>query len=167
MSRAYNSLGLLALRQARYGDARALFEQGLALDTALGDSGNSAIACGNIGLAAVGLGRYDEARALLSESLLFYQDNDAIWGIIDCLGGLAGVLAAQGHPAVAAQILGACQASSEQTRSNVLPETPLTIEIMEIVRSQLDAETFESAWQTGRLLPLDAAVAAALEAEPA
>ncbi|HEY1016879.1 MAG TPA: winged helix-turn-helix domain-containing protein [Herpetosiphonaceae bacterium] len=165
MSRTYNSLGLLAQHQERYADARALFERGLELDEALGNTGNIAIARGNIGLAAVGMGNYAEGRALLTESLLFYQDHDTVWGVIDCLGGLAGVLAAQGQAAVAAQILGAYEAISERSNTNLLGDTPLYRTIFELIRSRLDPQVFADAWQAGRLLPLDAAVAAVLEAE--
>jgi non-specific serine/threonine protein kinase len=93
----------LALDQADYERATALYEEGLALCRDLGDTARSATALGQLGIVALERGDFARARALLEESLALRQELGDRGGIASSLSGLGIVANDQGdHEAAGA-----------------------------------------------------------------
>lgn len=101
--------------------ARALSEEGLALDRELGDATLIVVPLHNLGLVAFHEDRHDDAARYFTETLklggaLEYTENVAY-----ALEGLAAVAAAQGDPEPAAQLLGAAAAAADAIGMSLEP----------------------------------------------
>ena len=84
-------------------------------------------------------------------------------GIIHSLVGLAGVAAALGQPARAAQLLGAAEAIRESIGRSLTPvERTVFDRYAATIRAQLDDATFAVRWAEGQQMTLDQAKAEAL-----
>jgi hypothetical protein len=85
---------------------------------------------------------------------------------VACLAGLAGVAGMQGQPEWAARLFGAAEVLGE-----VLQQRPWGNHRIErernvaIARAQLDEATFAAAWEAGRGLSLEQAIAEATAEE--
>lgn len=78
-----------------------------------------------------------------------------------CLAGLAGVAGMQGQPERAARILGTVEALAELGAQTTTPY-PIELErYVALTRAQLDEATFAAAWEAGRALSLEQAIAEA------
>ncbi|MEO6458312.1 MAG: tetratricopeptide repeat protein [Chloroflexia bacterium] len=163
-AQALNNLGNVQFAQGDYAQAWPLFEESAALERELGNKQGLARSLGNMGKSALRLGDYSHARRLLEESLnLRVELGDRI-GISKCLAGLAEVNRAEGNAELAARLLGASDALLTTTSSNLDPSDRSEHErYVTTTREQLDKEAFTSAWDRGRALTLEQAVATALE----
>jgi hypothetical protein len=85
-----------------------------------------------------------------------------------CLEGLAGIALAEGESARAARFLAAAEAAREGLIFPIVPADHATqLERIAAARAGLGPEAFAAAWAAGRTLPLDQAIAEALESGPA
>jgi tetratricopeptide (TPR) repeat protein len=175
------SLGRLACLQGNYAAARALFEEALAGATTQNRDDVSHLA--NVGHALMGLGDVACGEGDLTEARAAYRESIAAWQqwvwtdalpkfgprvrIACCLDGLAAVAAKEGQTARAAQWLSAAAALRESLDVHLpLPDAREWERWVERVRAALGEEAFEAAWEQGRRISFDEAVASAIAELP-
>jgi predicted ATPase/DNA-binding SARP family transcriptional activator len=159
-----NRLGMLAHDQGDHVAARALFEESLAIYRELGHKDGMARSLGFLGLVANSKGEYQAARASLNESLAIFRELGNKEGIVKDLEGLAAVAVAQGAAERAARLFGAAAALREAIGAPLPPDERADYERQEApVRAALHEAAFAAAWAAGRAMPLDDAVAFALD----
>jgi len=157
------NLGEIARAQRDYLRALACYEEGLALLTERGDRLFAAIALHDLGQVAQDQGQYDRARAIHAESLSLCRDLGSQRGIAMCLEKLAGIAGAQAQPGRAARLLGAADALRKAIG------TPMGVadrrdyeRVAAAVRADLTESEFVLAWEQGRAMTLEQAIACAL-----
>ena len=159
-------LGSVAQNQGDYGGARSLFEESLTLSRQVGDPQGITYALLYLGHVARNQGDHAGARALYEESLtLSRQSGDQVC-IASALEGLAVLASSQAQPERGVRLWGAAAALREQIGAPLSPDDRRKQEA-EIVRTrQVFGETaFSAAWDAGRAMTLDEAVAYALAVE--
>ncbi len=112
------------------------------------------------------LGQIAEAQAHYANSLRFYHSNNLLWGIPACLEGMAALLAAPSAPDLdrATELLGAADALRQRiSHVRPLPDHPAYDRTLAAVRLHLGEACFAAVWQAGQALPMDQAVAIALD----
>ncbi len=159
---------LLALACYKLGDrerAWALAEDNLCRARATGNEEDVATGLGALGFYAVADGRVQEALPLLVESTRIWRDRGV--GDADEVGlnlcSFARASASTGRAAVAVQLLSAVASLNENigaTEDSYVAD--LNEETLAIIREQLDEGAFMEAWEQGRKLRVDEAVALAL-----
>jgi len=165
---AISNLGGIALERGEYGKAASLSEQAYGLFETLEDSEGMAFALVNQGFAALSQKEHERAIELLRQALRRLAELEFRDVIGYCFEGLAAVLAFTNRPEEAARLLGAAEALRESLGVALAPAEQTTHdETVEAVRASLDEERFSAAWLQGREMPLDDAVAYALEEETA
>jgi hypothetical protein len=142
----------------------ALLEQCLALARVVEDKTYIALSLRSLGTVAHHQGNDARAAALHAQALPLYWDTKDIWGITECLEGLAAC--GQANFTGAAQLLGAAAGLREQTGN---PMTPVDREDVEqtttAAHAALGDAAFTAAWDAGRALPLEQVIALALADE--
>jgi predicted ATPase len=165
---AISNLGGIALERGEYAKAASLSEQAYALFETLEDSEGMAFALVNQGFAALSEKEHDRAIDLLREALRRLAELEFRDVIGYCFEGLAAVLAFTERPEEAARLLGAAEALRESLGVGLAPAEQTTHdETVEAVRSALTEDRFGADWRHGREMPLDDAIAYALEGESA
>jgi predicted ATPase/DNA-binding SARP family transcriptional activator/class 3 adenylate cyclase len=159
-----SGLGLIAYEQGDYAKARSLFEESLTIRRELGYTWGIAFSLNHLGLLACVQGDYAGAGSLFEESLAIYRDLGNKQGIAESLESLAR-LAAQGREwERAVRLWGAAAALRDAIGA---PRSPLWRAEWErdlgATRAALGEEAFAAVWAAGRALPLEEAVAYALE----
>ena len=158
-----NYLGELARLNADYKRAETLYEESLALSRELGDDPRVISPTHNLGHIAQHQGDYERARVRFEEALVTAQAVGSDDAIAHCLAGLAGVCGATKRPDRAARLFGAAEAIHQAIGARMQTADRLDFEQnIAAVREQLDEATFEAAWEEGRSMTLEAAVAYAL-----
>jgi DNA-binding CsgD family transcriptional regulator len=105
------------------------------------------------------------ARSCYVESLALAQELGEKWLIPFNLEGLAGVLATQGHLRWAAQLWGAAEVLREGTAFPLPPVVrPIYEQAVTTARTQLGEPAFAGAWQEGRMMTPEQALAAQVAA---
>ena len=154
---------LIALMRGDYEEAAALLEEIVILAQ---DRGNrmgylwTRVQLGHIALRA---GDLTEARATLAETAqTFHKDNSTI-GVVYTLEGLAGLSVAVGKPEHAANLIGWTDATREQIINPrpFLEQANVDRDISAIM-AKIGSSAFEVAYDSGREMLLDKAVALAL-----
>jgi tetratricopeptide (TPR) repeat protein len=157
-------LGLVARHEGDYAAARTFYEQSLAIWREQRDNAGAANLLVDLGDVALDQGEYERAKALHGESLTLYQELRENRGIIVCLERLSGVANAQGLPSRATRLFGAAEAVREAIgylRSSAgRADYGHTVNS---IRAALGDEAFTAAWEAGRAMTLEQAVAYALE----
>jgi tetratricopeptide (TPR) repeat protein len=160
-----NHLGDVARCQGDEERAVSLYQESLILFREHGERQGVAAVLHNLGHIALSQGDARGARPLFMESLSLFQDLDFAWSIADCLTGLAGVVGQEGHPQQAALFYGAAEAAHEAIDASGMlidPANQISWQReMVAARSELDVETWEQAWSTGRAMSIDQALACA------
>jgi predicted ATPase/DNA-binding SARP family transcriptional activator len=165
---AISNLGGIALERGEYAKAASLSEQAYGLFETLEDSEGMAFALVNQGFAALSQKQHDRAIELLRQALRRLAELEFRDVIGYCFEGLAAVLAFTKRAEEAARLLGAAEALRESLGVGLAPAEQTTHdETVEAVRGALDEERFTRAWRQGREMPLDDAIAYALEEETA
>jgi len=165
---AISNLGGIALERGEYAKAASLSEQAYGLFETLEDSEGMAFALVNQGFAALSEKEHDRAIDLLREALRRLAELEFRDVIGYCFEGLAAVLAFTERPEEAARLLGAAEALRESLGVGLAPAEQTTHdETVEAVRSALAEDRFGADWRHGREMPLDDAIAYALEEEGA
>ncbi len=158
---------MLAWMHDELGDrqrARAVHEENLERARALHDRGLEATTLGALASYAVDEGRVDDARSLSTESLRIYAELGSRSGIAHQLFRCAGALAIAGKGRAATRLLACAEALYEQMGTAMLPHLAAENEItLTAIREQLDEAAFAEAWEEGRTLTADEAVASVLE----
>jgi ATP/maltotriose-dependent transcriptional regulator MalT len=156
----------LAATCARLGDhqrARALHEENLRRARATRNKRIEASTLGALADIAVNEDRVEEASSMLEASLRVHRGlGDLLDTAVD-LCRFAGVLARKGKAGMATRLISSVEAQGEVigARREVLGE--LNEKSLANVRTQLDDAAFAAAWEQGRTLTLDEAVALAID----
>jgi tetratricopeptide (TPR) repeat protein len=165
---ALSILGAVLRREGNYERAAAIYEESLSL---YGGRGSRSWLAGrelrNLGHVASFRQDYEEAEALFRESLQILQETGDKSEILGSISGMAGVRAALGQPEQAARLLGAAQALIDAIGAAWEPEEHAEYErYLTATRSQLPEDAFAAAWAEGQSMPLEQAIAEALEEPP-
>ena len=164
IAQALGNLGGVAMFRGDYARARALLEEGLVLRRELDGMFSIAFALAGVGQVAYLQGEQGQAVAVLRESLLLSRDIDARIPVAISLECLACVTVGQGYIQRAARLGGAAEAVRATMGMPVQPEERASQDKMvQAVCASLGNEAFAAAWAEGRALPLEAAIAEALE----
>ena len=143
--------------------ARAVHEENLGRARAIGDRGLEATTLGALASYAIDEGRVQDARTLSKQSLRIYVELGSQSGIVHQLLRCAGALAIAGEGRTATQLLSCAEAVYEQLGTAMLPHLVAENEItLAAIREQLDEAAFAHAWEEGKSLTADEAVALAL-----
>jgi hypothetical protein len=112
-------------------------------------------------------GDFERARALACEGLNLAIDLNYKQGIIWGIRGLAFGCAEAGRPERAARLWGADEALREAAGLPIWPdEQRMYDRAVAAARAQCDEASFGAAWAAGRAMPLEQAIAYALEDAP-
>jgi predicted ATPase/DNA-binding CsgD family transcriptional regulator len=113
--------------------------------------------------AAAASERGDQVRAarLYDETLTLWLESDDGRGIAGTLAGIAGVANRRGQSERAARLLGAAWGVAESLGVRFQAHHVHAERVLAATRSQLDDETFDSAWIEGQALSIEQAVAEA------
>ena len=143
---------------------RDLHEENLRLARALANERIEAITLGALAIHAVEEGDVARALPMLEEShRLHVKLNEPFQTACDVCR-FAGLLAATGHPQTAARVLSTADALADDTGMSLRSWDPEFIDsIIGTIREQVDEDAFAKAWEEGRSLSADRAVALALE----
>jgi hypothetical protein len=157
----------LAWAHAEFGDmerGRALYEDALRQARGAGNRLVESALLGSLAWVAMREGRVQDAPALIREELRIKLD---LGERIETAAGLchaALTLAAAGRAETAAQLISCFEALSEEIGGSHAWVRRMNDETLAIVRARLDAGDFDIAWEQGRRLTADKAVALALDA---
>ena len=156
-------LGQVAMLRGDREGATARFEECLTLTREVGSPWNIAHPLIRLAQLAVVRGDLDRAAEFAAESLrLRWQIRDRR-GVAWCLEMLATVDSARGAADRAAQLFGAAEVQRELLGVSLLPLFRAECDRgVAAARAALGEAAFMAAWQAGRVLPLDRAVALAL-----
>jgi predicted ATPase/class 3 adenylate cyclase len=162
--------GLVAWMCRELGDrerSRALTEENLRRARATGHERVEAMSLGSLAMLAVDEGRLQDALAMLQEANRIHRGLGDRFEIALDLCRFARALAAAGRAGTAARLLSTGEALREEIgatlESWVAMEAKLR-ETLTAIRAQLDEGAFAEAWEQGRALTADEAVALALDA---
>jgi tetratricopeptide (TPR) repeat protein len=154
----------VAFGQRDFVHARALYQESLEIFREMGDNAGIAHALGNLGSAALELGDYAAAGPLVEESLRRYRALEMRWEMAFTLGRVGGVAAGNGHRERALRLGGASAAHREAIGVTLPPIYGDHFDrMLEPARAALDATAQATAWDAGRAMTLEEAVAYALE----
>ena len=157
------NLAQVAYHQGDIERAIALFDECIALDRDANDVFHMGIALTDLGLILLERGEDGRAAALFIEALVIHSDVGHPRLIISTFEGLAGLAARSRQPARAARLYGAVEAISEQIgHPRQDPERWKYAQLVNLARSQLDADAFAVAWASGRGMSRDDAIQCAL-----
>jgi non-specific serine/threonine protein kinase len=156
-----------------YAEAERLLNEAVALARATGNRERGASALWSLGLLLRKVERLPEALACFRESLSLYLDVGAhnfqgVYNIIPAaFQSIAGILTVEGDPVTAVHLFGAADAlNTAVSAGRYVERDPEHLRDvarnLEILRSILGDDRFDSAWAAGQALPLDQAVASAL-----
>ena len=162
-----NNLGYLAHQQGDHARAIPLLTEALALARAGGEKRGIALTLHSLAMGALAVGDYERAKPWFEQGLTMLRDVGDPKGIALCLEGLAEVAAAEGHPARAARLYGA----AETIRTTIgVPLSPTARahfdRVVAAIRVHIDQAAWDVAWAAGRAMPVEQAIAYALEERP-
>lgn len=157
-----NGLGWLLLRDADLLQASRLFEQSTAIYEQIGDPlGQAQSLCG-MGCIALADGADERAIMLFQQSLALYMGRSGSFALPECLEGVAELCLRRGEPLMAARTLGSVNTTSADLGMPRPPTAHAARErLIDVVRGQLSASSFDGAWASGAALTRDEAIAAA------
>jgi tetratricopeptide (TPR) repeat protein len=175
---ALEELGRLALHQGDYDGAWALLSESWTLFREVGNRSFSAFSLMGLGLVSLHRCQFEQATAQLKESLIQFSavNFEGGVGIFNCVHGLARVAAAEGSQegmlrekklARAVRLFGAAEALFEAISdlSFVVADRAEGDRQVTTIHAQLDESTFAAAWEEGRVMTMEQAIAYALEDE--
>jgi tetratricopeptide (TPR) repeat protein len=159
-----NHLGHVAQFQGEYGRAAQLHEESLGLFRELGNHWlGTAQALQCLGECALAQGNVAGAGEYLAAALAQFRDLGDRAGVSWCLAGLGSVAALDEDPERAARLWGAAERLRQAIGCRTAPATRATYErAVAAARAQLGEEAFEAAWEGGRALTVEQAIAEAV-----
>jgi tetratricopeptide (TPR) repeat protein len=159
-------LGLTLRHQGDSTAAHAVFVEMLAITRKWSGGGKAVVwALVSLGLTAGDLGDWEQAAAHFNESLTLFGQGERSdkMAIPRCFHGLARLACAQGKPARAARLLGTAEALDAAIGPMTSAERREYDGIMLALRSQLDEVALAAARAAGQAMPVDGAIALALQ----
>jgi predicted ATPase len=144
--------------------ARTLHESNLAQAQALGFKETEAGTLGSLAMLAFEQGRMEDALALGKQNLLVSRDLGSLHAIAQSLCRSASTFAVlAGKADTAVQLLSCFEALREQIGVSEAWVARMNEQTLSAIRARLDESAFAEAWEQGRALTIDEAVALALE----
>jgi tetratricopeptide (TPR) repeat protein len=157
-------LGIVAYLQGDYALTRTLSEEALAIRRELGDRRGIAATLNSLGNVASHQGDFVSARKLLEEALAIQRELGNRGGIANSLESLAVLTSAQGQAVRSVRLWGAAQALREAIGAPLSPSERIRYDQRLVeTRSMMSEEAFIDAWEEGRVMTLEQALAYALE----
>jgi hypothetical protein len=154
----------VALRQRDYLRATQLVQESLELRRKLGNKWGVGVSLGILGWVAMREEKWDLALARLGGSLEVRREIGDQSGSAWCLERLAAVAMAKGQTEKAARLFGVGAALRASIKSVIDPaDQPAYDSKILSLRRKLGKQRFTAAWDEGRALALERAVAYALE----
>ena len=160
-----NRLGHAAQLRGAYDRAAQLHQESLACFQAFGDQHHALPwAYHGLGETALGLGRLDEAARHLAQGLVLSQTLGDQASIAWCLAGLGSVAALDEAPERAARLWGAAERLRQTIGCRPAPAARATYErALATAPAQLGEGAFATAWERGRALTVEQAIAEAVD----
>jgi tetratricopeptide (TPR) repeat protein len=166
-------LGEIAYAQGELDASRAFLEESLTLWREWDDRWATGLCLHRLGVVMQAQGDLGAARALYRESLALFQAVGEKRGIAGCLEGFAGVAMASSCTAEredslrrAARLFGVAAALRDAVGTPLPPYDRAAYDYhLAALRAGLGEAAFAAAWEAGRALPLEDAVAFALEGQ--
>jgi predicted ATPase/class 3 adenylate cyclase len=144
--------------------ARALHESNLCQAQALGFKETEAGTLGSLAMIAFEQGRVEDALALGKQNLLACRELGSLHGIAQSLCRSAATFAVlAGKADTAAQLLACFEALREQIGVSEAWVARMNEQTLSAIRARLDESAFAEAWEQGRTLTIDEAVALAID----
>lgn len=158
-------LGWLAMIDGDYATSQQFAEESFAVHQELDDKHRLAWSLNQKGFLAWHQGNYIAARSSLEQAIAIFQKLQASsYNVCLCLTGLAIVDMTEGHFLRGTKLLGAIKAESERTgRQNKDIFLRVYNQALDLARAQLNAGSLDAAWEEGRALTMEQAIAYALE----
>jgi tetratricopeptide (TPR) repeat protein len=157
----------LAWAYAEFGNlarGRALYEDALRRARTIDNKPAEAALLGSLAWLAVNEGRAPDALPLLKESLSIKRDLGDRVEIATGLSSAARAMTRVGRVTPATQLIACFEALREEIGGSEAWVTRMNEETLPAIRRQLDEVAFAEAWDQGRKLTIDQAVALALDA---
>jgi predicted ATPase/class 3 adenylate cyclase len=169
LSNSLRLAGTVALARGDRAAARALFEEALTAGREMGWGLHVLVALTWLGRTSQAEGDLAGARSRFREALRVAGDRGDRTPLASVLRALGGWCVAAGRPARAARLFGAEAATraGAPILSNLTPQADHYAEDVAAAHAALGAATFQAAWAEGQAMPLEQAVAYALEEAPA
>jgi predicted ATPase/class 3 adenylate cyclase len=168
MALATMSLGRLASLKRQFETARARYNRAAALFHEIGDEHFVTVARSELAHALRQAGHVDDALALYRQTLRAWQQLGHRAAVAHQLECLAMIVLGRGEHEWAARLLGTAEVLREVASSPRTPSEQDEYEgILDLLRGQLDEGALAAAWEEGRAMPSDRAVAYALESQGA
>ena len=167
-----HNLGVVVLAQGDYAAARALLAEALARMRELGQPGGEAWTLHNLGLVAAAQGDRPTAETLQAQALAIFRERAVQSGLAATLVALGGLILDQAggggdNAARAVRVLAAARALLAVVGGELEPVDRLPYErALAAARAALGETRFAAAWTAGQELPIEDAIALALEAPP-
>jgi tetratricopeptide (TPR) repeat protein len=163
MAEALYILGEVARGQRDLDRAQSYYQESLPLLQAIGMRDFLPAAIHNLGAVALDLGDTERARELYRESLAMFLEQHSQGTIAEALTGLARVAVVDRRPRFAARLWGAAEACQEANAWVKLPiDQAEQDRYVAMARAACGARAFAAAWQAGRALTIEQAVAEAM-----
>jgi tetratricopeptide (TPR) repeat protein len=152
-------LGDLARTEGDYEAAAKLYQESLDLSRELIENLGIASALHKLGYVARHRGDYDRAGRLFIESLGLQRELGNKQGIIECLSGLAGIALVEGRLERAGLLFGAVSALLESMNVPLAPADRAEYNRdVALARAQMEATSFDAAWQAGLAMTMETAI---------
>jgi predicted ATPase len=160
ISFALNNLGEVARTRGQFDLARTYYEECESLLRLTGDKGDVARFVHNLGYIAQHEEEFELAESQFRKSLAMFRRLGNRRGIAECLAGLAGLKAQQGHIEWGTILLSAAERILKVTGGAWWPADRLEVERnREMMRSALSPDQFETAQKNGTAMNIDQAIA--------
>jgi len=162
---ALHNLAAVADAEGDHAAASRLFGESLEVYRALGDRWGTAISLANLGAVALRQGEPGAALWRHAESLAIRRDLGDRRGIAESLAGVATARAVLGDPLRAAALWGAAERQRDEIGAPLSPSerSEHDRDVAAARAAITDAAEFDLAWQEGRSLALELAIADALQ----
>lgn len=159
---AINNFGEIARYLGEYDQAENHYLESKEIFQTVRSTPDVARADHSLGHVALSRGDNERARSLFESGLELHQKLGIKRGVVECLAGLAAVLSARGQMEAAVSVLAAARVEFATLGVRIWPADNADLErAFAAARTALDAATLAAAWESGRLMGLDQAVAAA------
>jgi predicted ATPase len=145
--------------------ARAISEESLSLARATSDEHSEAHILHSLGGWARREGRFEDALAMLGDALRLFRNLGDRLHTAATLSEIAGVLAVTGEVWTAARLVARAEMEREAVGIRPVWLEKTNNETLAALHTQLDEAAFAAAWEQGRTLTLDEAVALALDSQ--
>jgi ATP/maltotriose-dependent transcriptional regulator MalT len=157
------ALGIQLRLQGNAARAIPVLEEALALGREFGDRLLCASTFGYLAQATMAQGDLVRSAACFREALLLLRDLGQRWILVECLLAVAHLAKAVGQTARAARLLAYQEPLREASGMVLLPfEQPGYVRAVDAARAELGGVAFAAAWQEGRALTVERAIAEAL-----